>query len=373
MENLPAGTKRMTFDRLVQSICLVHERLFSQAVRAVNVSLTIRNWIIGYYIEEYERAGVDRARYGNRLMDELSKALVRQGLARCDRRELYRYRQFYLVYPQIVEAMTPQFPLAGRIALRRAKKKLESLTPQLINSGKILVERLSFTHLAELVEIDDPLKRTFYEHECIRGTWSVRELKRQIATLYYERSGLSRNKRKLAALVSKKAEPDKPEFAVRDPYVFEFLGLKPREAVSESRLEDALLDRLQEFLLELGHGFCFEARQQRIVIGGEYCFVDLVFYHRVLKCHVLVELKVDAFRHEYLGQLNTYVNWYRRHAATPGDNPPVGILLCTRKNHALVEYALAGMDNKLFVRKYQLELPKKEEIRKFLESQMTMR
>lgn len=210
----------------------------------------------------------------------------------------------------------------------------------------------------------------FCEHECIRGNWSVRELKRQIATLYYERSGLSGNKKKLAARVSKKAEADKPEFAVRDPYVFEFLGLKSRDVMGESGLEDALLDRLQDFLLELGHGFCFEARQKRIVIGGEYCFVDLVFYHRVLKCHVLIELKVDAFKHEYVGQLNTYVSWYRKHAMTAGDNPPVGILLCTHKNHAMVEYALAGMDNRLFVKKYQLELPKKEAIRKFLESQM---
>ncbi len=198
----------------------------------------------------------------------------------------------------------------------------------------------------------------------------MRELKRQIGTLYYERSGLSGNKKKLAALVSKKAEADKPEFAVRDPYVFEFLGLKSREVMGKSHLEDALLDRLQDFLLEMGHGFCFEARQKRVVIGGEYCFVDLVFYHRVLKCHVLIELKVDAFKHEYVGQLNTYVSWYRKHAMTAGDNPPVGILLCMRKNHALVEYALAGMDNKLFVKKYQLELPKKEEMRKFLEAQI---
>jgi predicted nuclease of restriction endonuclease-like (RecB) superfamily len=362
--------KRLTFAQLVLSICSVHAKLTAQAAAAVNISLTIRNWVIGYYIEEYERAGIDRARYGDKLMDTLAAALIKHGLARCDRRELYRYRRFYLTYPQIVEAVTPQLSVGRKTAFRIARRKVETLSPQFTIPGSDLIERLSFSHLAELIEIDDQLKRAFYEHECVRGNWSVRELKRQIATLYYERSGLSGNKKKLAALVSKKAEADKPEFTVRDPYVFEFLGLKSRDVMGESHLEDALLDRLQDFLLELGHGFCFEARQKRIVIGGEYCFVDLVFYHRILKCHVLIELKVDAFKHEYIGQLNTYVGWYRRNAMTAGDNPPVGILLCTRKNHAMVEYALAGMDNKLFVRKYQLELPKKEEMRKFLEAQM---
>lgn len=156
----------------------------------------------------------------------------------------------------------------------------------------------------------------------------------------------------------------------RDPYVFEFLGLKPHEALTEQTLENLLLDRLEEFLLELGRGFCFEARQKRILIGGEHFFVDLVFYHRILKCHVLIELKVDSFSHEYLGQLNTYVNWFRLHEMADDDNPPVGILLCTKKNEALVEYALAGMDNQLFVSKYQLGLPGKEEIRRFIEEQI---
>ena len=185
----------------------------------------------------------------------------------------------------------------------------------------------------------------------------MRELKRQIASLYYERTGLSHNKRKLAELAKQGAETQ-TALNIRDPYVFEFLGLKSAEVMGESHLEQQLTEKLQAFLLELGHGFCFEAQQKRIAIGGEYYFIDLVFYNRVLKCHVLVELKLAAFNHENLGQLNTYVNWYRQHMMTEGDNPPVGILLCTDKNHALVEYALAGMDNQLFVSKYQLGLPK---------------
>ena len=233
-----------------------------------------------------------------------------------------------------------------------------------------IIHRLSYSHLELIVDLDDDLKRAFYEIECIRGNWSVRELKRQIASLYYERSGLSRDKKKLAALAQKGADAADPKLAIRDPYVFEFLGLRAKEVMSESRLENRLINKLEEFLLELGHGFCFEARQKRILIGDEHFFVDLVFYHRILKCHILVELKLEKFSHENIGQLNTYVTWYRKNMMTSGDNPPVGILLCTDKNHALVEYALAGMDNGLFVSKYQLELPKKEEIRRFIEEQI---
>lgn len=157
---------------------------------------------------------------------------------------------------------------------------------------------------------------------------------------------------------------------IRDPYIFEFLGLKPKEVMSESHLEEQLRDKLKEFLLELGHGFCFEARQKRILIGDAHNFVDLVFYHRILKCRVLVELKLDEFSHENIGQLNTYVSWYKKNMMTEGDSPPVGILLCTKRDHALVEYALAGMDNGLFVSKYQLELPKKEDMQRFIEEQV---
>ena len=206
-----------------------------------------------------------------------------------------------------------------------------TLSPQLLVPGDQLVERLAFTHFVELIKLEDPLKRTFYEIECIRGNWSVRELKRQINSLYFERSGLSKDKKKLAALAQEGAETAEPKLAIRDPYIFEFLGLKPKEVMSESHLEEELLDKLQDFLLEMGYGFCFEARQKRILIGDTHNFVDLVFYHRILKCHVLVELKLEEFSHETIGQLNTYVSWYRKNMMTEGDNPTVGILLCTKK------------------------------------------
>jgi len=364
------------FDALVTSIVHIHQQTQAFSAKAVNVALTLRNWLIGYRIEVYERQGVDRAAYGDKLMDTLAKRLVEQGWARCDRRELYRFRQLYLAYPQIVESLTPQSlllpdlgPLLALVSAPPGSIR-ESVTPQSPTAHPELIFRLSFTHLAELIQLPDDTQRRFYEVECMRGNWSVRELRRQIDSLYYQRSGLSKDKTQLSALAHAAADTLQPAHVIRDPYVFEFLGLRSRDVMAESDLEDALLDRLQDFLLELGHGFCFEARQKRILIGDEHFFVDLVFYHRILKCHVLVELKLEKFSHENLGQLNTYVNWYRRHMMTEGDNPPVGILLCTDKNHALVEYALAGMDNQLFVSKYLLELPQKEEMQLFIDEQL---
>ena len=379
MSDIKPVVEKLTFVNLVSSIRKAHDLFSTQANKAVNANLTMRNWAIGYYIERYERSGVDRAKYGERLMDDLSDSLKNQGLPRCDRRELYRYRKFYLTYPYLVEALTPQFAIDDKSDqtvsslfpnFEKSNKIVETVSPQLRNDGQKLLSSLSFSHFTEILELDDPLKRVFYEVECIRGSWSVRELRRQIAALYYERSGLSTDKNKLAALVQSKAEKAEARLTIRDPYVFEFLGLNAKEVMDESDVEKALLDKLQEFLLELGYGFCFEARQKRILIGSRYFFVDLVFYHRIIKCHVLIELKVDEFTHEHLGQLNTYVSWFKKNVMLEGDNHPVGILLCTQKDHPLVEYALAGMDNNLFVSKYMLELPKKEEMRKFIEEQM---
>jgi predicted nuclease of restriction endonuclease-like (RecB) superfamily len=359
----------LTLTSLLGSIRRIHDELSVQASRAVNVSLTLRNWLIGLYIEEYELRGSDRASYGDSLLTELAKRLTGLEVSNCNRRQLYRYLRFYRLYPEIVGTLPAQSKKllpAGR----QAVEKVGTVPPQLEIPPDKLIHRLSYSHLELIVDLDDNLKRSFYEIECIRGNWSVRELRRQINSLYYERSGLSNDKAKLAALAQEGAETSAPRLAIRDPYIFEFLGLKPMEVMSESHLEEQLLDKLQAFLLELGHGFCFEARQKRVLIGDSHNFVDLVFYHRILKCHVLVELKFEEFSHENIGQLNTYVSWYRKNMVAEGDNPPVGILLCTKKDHALVEYALAGMDNGLFVSKYQLELPKKEEMQEFIEKQM---
>lgn len=360
----------MDFGVLVNAIRQVHEHCAAQAGRAVNISLTLRNWTIGCHIREYEQNGADRAEYGENLLEHLAERLSGEGMRRVEPRELRRYRQFYLVYARIWDSLTPELKRLVPGDIQPGEDIRDSVTPELFVPGETLIKRLSFTHLNELIAIEDPLKRTFYEVESIRGNWSVRELKRQMGSLYFERSGLSADKNKLAALIQANAEPPDASIIVRDPYVFEFLGLRSKEVMGESDLEDALLDKLQDFLLELGHGFCFEARQKRILIGETHGFVDLVFYHRILKCHVLIELKIAGFKHEHLGQLNTYVSWYKRNQMTAGDNPPIGILLCTRKDQALVEYALADMDKRLFVSKYEVELPSRKEMQRFLEAEL---
>ena len=362
----------LDFDALVQAFEQTSAHISAQTSKAINVGLTLRNWLFGYYIHAYEQNGTDRAAYGERLLECLSERLQAKGIGRADERELRRYRQFYMTYPQIRDSLSPEFipQLPGRwLATIRETLSPESMPHSLSPSGVELLTHLPFSGFSELIQIDDPLKRVFYEREAIRGGWSVRELRRQISTLLYERTGLSSDKKAVVERARGKAEPYTPAMTIRDPYVFEFLGLKSHEALDESNLESLLLGKLQEFLLELGHGFCFEGRRKRILMGDEYFFVDLVFYHRILKCHVLIELKVDEFSHQHLGQLNTYVTWYKENMMHPGDNPPIGILLCTKKSKAhksVVEYALAGMDNQLFVSRYAVELPKKEEMERVL-------
>ncbi|HEX3128219.1 MAG TPA: PDDEXK nuclease domain-containing protein [Thermoanaerobaculia bacterium] len=373
LQDLPRGVAHgdsLTFEALIASIQALDSQLRTQAARAVSLSLTLRNWCFGLYIAEFELRGADRARYGEHLLDELSRELKRLGISNVGRRQLYQYLTFYRAYPQIVRTASAQSrglvsgPSPSLDAIVRTVSAQSALSPD------ALWNRLSYSHFELLIGLEDDLRRSFYQAEAIRGQWSVRELRRQIGSLLFERTGLSTDKEKLAELVRQGGETRTPALAIRDPYIFEFLGIKAREVMGESDLEDALLDRVQEFLLELGRGFCFEARQKRISIGGESFFIDLVFYHRILKCHVLIELKAGEFRHEHLGQLNTYVNWFRKHEMADGDNPPVGLLLCTRKNHALIEYALAGMDSRLFVSRYQVELPKKEELKQFLEMEL---
>ena len=234
---------------------------------------------------------------------------------------------------------------------------------------EMIVSRLSFSHIREIMSVDDPLARYFYEQECIKCTWSVRELRRQISTNLYFRTGISDNPEKMLSLPSVQGH-DSAALQIRQPFTFEFLGLKAQEIVDEHDLEDALITHLQEFILELGKGFCFEARQKRIIIDDEYYYPDLVFYNRILHCGVIIELKNEEFSHENLGQLNAYVSYYKENEMQPGDNPPVGILLCTRKGKKMVEYALAGMDNQLFVSTYMLQLPDRKTLEDFLLKQL---
>ena len=234
----------------------------------------------------------------------------------------------------------------------------------MITPADKLISQLSFSHIVEILAVKDPLARYFYETECMRCNWSVRELRRQIATNLFVRAGVSKKPEEL--LKPLKCPERKIQDEIKQPFFFEFLGLKAQDVVEEKDLEQALIDHLQEFIMELGKGFCFEARQKRIIIDDEYYYADLVFYHRILHCNVIIELKNDEFHHEYLGQLNAYVSYYRENEMNDGDNPPVGILLCTKSGKKMVEYALAGMDNHLFVSTYKLQLPDENTLEEFL-------
>jgi len=347
----------MNFEELIKAFEQANEYLQEKAVSAVNQSLTMRNWLFGHYIVEYEQSGEDRARYGDKLLNSLSRKLQNSGVKGVSITNLKLCRKFYITYPQIGQSLPDQ---SLRKSLSEKSRDKEGI------DGVIILSRLSFTHIIELLTIEDPLKRLFYEVETLKGNWSVRELKRQTGSLLFERVGLSLDKKGLLQTVNKKAVPARKEDIIRDPYIFEFLGLPQKDEVSESDLETALLNHLQEFLMELGSGFCFEARQKRITVDNEHFYIDLVFYHRILKCHVLIDLKIRKFLHTDAGQMNFYLNYYRENEMYDGDDLPIGILLCTDKDEATVKYAIGNIDNKVFVSRYKVALPSEKELEQFI-------
>jgi len=372
---------------LISQIQSLDGSLKQEANRAVNRLLTLRNWLIGYYIVEYEQKGEDKGKYGSSLLQVLSSSLSIKGLSVTN---LKINRDFYIKYPQIRQTVSDEFGKkyinwlsttyeinSKEIQIRQTVSDesenssfdITSATSGEIQLAEKIINKLSFSHITLLLDIENTLKRTFYAIEAIKGTWSVRELKRQINSLLFERSGISKNPELLLQKTELNSTDNHTSF-IKDIYTFEFLGLPVKNAVEETDLESALLDNLQEFLLEMGHGFCLEARQKRILIGNEYYFIDLVFYHRILKCHVLVDLKIEEFNHNNAGQLNTYINYYKKEVQLREDNPPIGILMVTNKNDTLVEYATAGMDEKLFVREYMLELPDKKQIAAFINKEL---
>ena len=356
------GSASHSFEELSQYVVETHTYAQGSAIKAINQMATLRNWLIGCYIVEYEQNGSDRAKYGDKLLKRLEERVNTKGL----NVTLFKNaRRFYLLYPQIGE-LFGKSPMASDFLEAKRPNSEKSPTPsdEFITPPQTILNRLSFSHITEIMTQDDPLARFFYETECIKGTWSVKELRRQISTNLYFRSGVSKDPTKLLASI--KPEKNTVALTIRQPFAFEFLGLKAKDVITEGDLEDALISHLQEFLLELGKGFCFEDRQKRMIIDDEYYYADLVFYNRILHCSVIVELKNDEFRHEYLSQLNAYVSYYKENETNEGDNPPVGILLCTRKGEKMVEYAIAGMDNHLFVSTYMLQLPDKSTLENFL-------
>lgn len=377
----------MNFDSLVHTIHSVQDALQEQAAHAVNLALTARNWLIGYYIVEFEQHGEDRAEYGEQLLKKLETRINKKGMTE---RRFREFRRLYIVYPQLgseVAKYLVSLPIGFRNLLNNSVKEIrqtsaKSQIPAIRRTSaelvvaedwmlpaEMLFNRISYSNLSLISQIDDPVKRSFYEIENIKGCWSNRELDRQISSSFFERSGLSKNKAALSAMVKHEAVKLTPVDILHEPVTLEFLGFKSKETWTESDLEEAIIDHMQEFLLEMGNGFCFEARQKRILIDSDYFKADLIFYHRILKCHVIVDIKIDRFRHEYASQMNTYLNYYRYEVMQPDDNPPVGLLLCTGKGDTLVKYATAGLDQNIFVQKYMINLPSVEDLTSYIEKE----
>lgn len=375
----------MNFESLIGHINQVQDALQAQAAHAVNLSLTARNWLVGYYIVEFEQKGEDRAKYGDNLLKRIAQRLNRRGLGE---RRLYEFRLTYTIYPQLGDAVADYISANHQQnILRLSTAKLQTSDkqkdgiwrlPTAKSSGEPwqtpaewLFYRLSATHLVYLSNIKEPLKRAFYEQESIRGCWTIKELDRQVSSLFYERMGLSKDKKTLQSLAAKDSQQLSPREILHNPVAIEFLGFQPQEVYTETKLETAILNHLQQFLLEMGRGFCFEARQKRILIDQDYFKADLIFYHRILKCHVVIDLKIDRFRHEYASQLNLYLNYYKHEVMQEDDNPPIGLLLCTDYGETTVRYATEGLSQNLFVSKYRLQLPTEEEFYNYLTENIT--
>jgi predicted nuclease of restriction endonuclease-like (RecB) superfamily len=353
-----------------------------QAQRQVNIALTLRNWLIGLYIVEYEQGGDIKADYGNQLIDKLSLSLTTKYGKGFSRISLRLYRAFYLAYPQIQQTTTVELYLVDfqrNSHLKNVFSKLieakntPSLSPYFakLQSPKdinTLINQISFSHFIELLKTENINARSFYEWQASINSWSVRELQRAMNSLLYERTGLSKNKADVLENHIKK-ETLIAEDIFRNPYILEFLELKEETDYSESDLEQAIINHLQVFLLELGKGFCFEARQKRITFDNTHYRIDLVFYHRILKCNILIDLKLGEFSHADAGQMNVYLNYFKEHEMNEGDNPPIGIILCANKNENLVKYATAGLPQQVFVSKYMINLPKEIDLKMIIETE----
>lgn len=369
--------EQTSFEQLINNIYQAHSVLQLNAQKAVNQNLTVRNWLIGCYIVEYEQGGEDRAKYGERLLDEMAKRLKRLAIKGLDSRSLRNCRIFYTTYPQIWGSVTAklksidnaqEIPFLSKILEIRGSVIAESNNEMDIPS-ELLLSRLTFTHFVELLRPEDSLERLFYEVEAIKNNWSVRDLKRAIDTSLALRTTLSTNKESVIAKI-KNLKPERNVDIIKNPYFLDFLGLEEKSEYSESDLEQAILTHLQKFLVELGTGFCFEARQKRITFDNTHYRIDLVFYHRILKSHVLVDLKIGEFTHADAGQMTLYLNYFKAEEMTEGDNPPIGIILCADKNDTLVKYTTVNMEDQLFVSKYLLKLPDKKALENIIKEEL---
>lgn len=318
---------------LYQSVRDILDGAKTRAARSINVEMTRAYWLIGQAIVEHEQGGQQRADYGTQLLQSLSKRLSADGLKGFNLTNLKYMRQFFLLFP----------------------------------IGHSLSDQLSWTHYRHLLRVEKSAAREWYEREAIASAWSTRELERQISSLFYERVLMSGEKAAMLQTQGEGSEKYRPQDFIKDPFVLEFLDLKDAPHLSEHDLESALLDHIQEFLLELGESFSFVARQKRLTLDGDHFYIDLVFYNRLLRCFVLVDLKMGKLTHQDLGQMQLYVNFYSREKREEWENPAIGLLLCADKNETVVRYTLPENQSQIFAARHQLELPTEEQLRLELE------
>ncbi|MCG2710813.1 MAG: PDDEXK nuclease domain-containing protein [Candidatus Omnitrophica bacterium] len=348
-----------------------------RAVRSVDIALVVRNWLFGWYIVEYENAGVERAElYGKKLISKLSSELRARGLKGVSPTNLRKFCEFYQSYAEIQQTVSVTSLEQGKSKIRQtvSGQSLSALIEQPRIAQTLSAQlssqfTLGWSHYVTLLTIKSTEERCFYEIEAIENNWSIRELNRQIATSLYERLALSRDKEKIKELSVKGQLVGTPEDVIKNPYILEFLNLPEHSHYSEHELETAIIDRIEHFLLELGKGFLFEARQKRFTFDDDHFYVDLVFYNRLLRCYVLIDLKRDKLSHQDLGQMQMYVNYFDRYVKIDEEAPTVGIVLCHRKSDALVELTIPENSN-IHASQYQLYLPSKEELKKQIEESL---
>jgi len=363
-----------SFGALVSGIGKVNGSAILAVGRQAQQVLALRNWIVGAWIVHYEQKGADRAAYGSRLLPRLAASLAKTGQRGFSARNLANFRLVALAYPTLDIAGLGARALPGKGSTEILQTSAELLLP--VPDGDLpwrdeqwvgrLFTELTFSHLLELARIDDPIERAFYELHTLKEGWAVRELVRQRNAMLYQRVGLSTDRDAVLALPRQGVLDRRPSALVRDPYVLEFLGLGSRELVDESRLEQAMIEHIQRVLGEFGREFCFVAQQLRITVGNRHHHLDLLFFHRGLRCLVAVELKITEFRPEHYGQMKFYLNYLAEEETLPGENPPVGILLCSGKDEETVHFTTPGTDDSVMVARYLLELPDEEQLKQWL-------
>jgi predicted nuclease of restriction endonuclease-like (RecB) superfamily len=346
-----------TIYRRIQAIL---DQARAQVARSVNTQMVRAYWLIGRELVEEEQRGRARAAYGEELIVQLAARLQAEFGRGYTPTNLRYMRLFYLAYPHLLDYEIHHAP-RDKSETAAFAGTATSPVPAAVSAGA-LNPNLSWTHYRLLTKVESPHARSFYEIEAVRNHWSSRELERQMSSLLFERLARSRDKQGLMRLTTKGQEVQTPQDVIKDPLVLEFVGLPESPRLVESDLEEALITHLQIFLLELGKGFAFVARQRRITLEGDHFYVDLVFYHVILKCYVLLDLKVEKLTHADLGQMQLYVNYYDETELTAGDNPTIGLILCADKNDLMVRYTLGEGKRQIFASRYKLHLPTEKEL-----------